>query len=175
MLRYASMSTPLGPLWAALGPRGLCRVSTDVDEATFIWALDASGQEAVAHDPSALRHVLVQFAEYFDGARRTFDVDVDLSALGSFQRCVLDAVRRVPYGAVRSYGAIAVDVGRPRAARAVGTALATNPLSIVVPCHRIIRSDGSMGEFGPRSDGSRGRHEKRLLLALEGVEFGRPD
>jgi len=102
-----------------------------------------------------------QLDEYFAGERREFDVTLDWSRVRGFTRAALEAVREIPYAETASYGEVAVAAGSPRAARAVGTACATTPFSIVVPVHRVVRSDGSVGEYGGRSD------VKRFLLDLE--------
>jgi methylated-DNA-[protein]-cysteine S-methyltransferase len=170
-VQYTSMPTPLGMLWIANGPQGLISADFNVDEPAFVHQIERRGIGVPLYAPQALASIVRQFAEYLAGQRTTFDAAVDLSGLRPFQRAVLEAVRAVPYGEVRSYGEIAWAVGKPAAARAVGTALSINPVTIVVPCHRIIRSDGSPGEYGYRSLGECGIHHKLLLLALEGVTF----
>jgi len=104
---------------------------------------------------------------YLQGREVDFDVEVDISHLGSFTRKVLNELRKVPYGEIRSYGWLAKKVGRPGAARAVGQALKRNPIPIIIPCHRIIRDDGTIGGF------SMGVNIKERLLALEGVKVGK--
>lgn len=102
-----------------------------------------------------------ELGEYLEGLRAFFTVPVDLSAAASFQRSVLEAARAIPFGEVRSYGWIARKIGNPRAVRAVGTALGRNPVPLVVPCHRVLRSDGSLGGYGLGLD------LKNRLLSLE--------
>lgn len=102
-----------------------------------------------------------QLEEYFDGARRSFDLPLDWRLVRGFHRAALQAVREIPYGETAGYGEIAVRAGAPRAARAVGTACATTPFSIVVPVHRVVRADGSIGEYGGHPE------IKRHLLDLE--------
>lgn len=102
-----------------------------------------------------------QLEEYFAGERREFDVTLDWSGVRGFTRAALEAVREIPYAETASYGEVAVAAGSPRAARAVGTACATTPFSIIVPVHRVVRSDGTLGGYGGRSD------IKRFLLDLE--------
>ena len=104
-----------------------------------------------------------QLAQYFDGRRRIFDLPLDLSAGTDFQQAVWRGCREVAFGATESYGGLARRIGRPGAMRAVGGALGANPIPIVVPCHRIVRSDGALGGFGGGLD------MKRRLLDLEGV------
>lgn len=104
---------------------------------------------------------------YLQGREVDFDVEVDISHLGSFTRKVLNELRKIPYGETRSYGWLAKKVGKPGAARAVGQALKRNPIPIIIPCHRIIRDDGTIGGF------SMGVNIKERLLALEGVKIGK--
>ena len=101
---------------------------------------------------------------YFSGERVAFNDGIDLSALTGFQRAVLEAARAIPYGEVRSYGWLAKQVGKPKAARAVGQALARNPVPIVVPCHRVIGGDGGLTGF------SSGLGMKKRLLETEGFK-----
>lgn len=102
-----------------------------------------------------------ELAEYLEGLRSYFTVPVDLSAVAPFQRSVLEAARKIPFGEIRSYGWVAERTGSPRAVRAVGTALGRNPVPIVVPCHRVLRSDGSLGGY------AFGLDLKNRLLSLE--------
>jgi O-6-methylguanine DNA methyltransferase len=102
---------------------------------------------------------------YLQGREVDFDVEVDISSLGSFTQKVLNELRKIPYGETRSYGWLAKKVGKPGAARAVGQALKRNPVPIIIPCHRIIRDDGTIGGF------SMGVNIKERLLALEGVKI----
>ena len=115
------------------------------------------------HAPGRLDPVARELDEYFGGRRRRFDVPVDLRLAAGFRRTVLDHLPEVPYGAVASYGAVAALAGNPKAVRAVGTACATNPVPIVVPCHRVVRSDGALGGY------LGGMEAKRTLLELEGA------
>lgn len=105
--------------------------------------------------------VRLQLDEYFAGARRDFDVALDWRLTKGFTRAALQAIRDIPYGETAGYGEVAIHAGSPRAARAVGTACATTPLTIVVPVHRVIRADGSAGEYGGHPE------VKRFLLNLE--------
>jgi O-6-methylguanine DNA methyltransferase len=104
----------------------------------------------------------VELGEYLAGARAFFTVPVDLAGLGGFQRRVLEATARIPFGEVRSYAWVARQIGHPRAVRAVGTALGRNPVALIVPCHRVLRSDGTVGEYGLG-----GGAVKSRLLAIE--------
>ena len=102
-----------------------------------------------------------QLDEYFDGQRREFDVELDWTLVAGFRRAALEAVLAIPYGETAGYGEVAITAGSPGAARAVGTACATTPFSIIVPVHRVVRADGSLGEYGGRPE------VKQYLLDLE--------
>lgn len=112
-------------------------------------------------DPAAGEHLVHQLDEYFDGDRRSFDVALDWRLVRGFTRAALEASMDIPYGEVASYGEVAAMAGAPRAARAVGTACASSPFSIVVPVHRVVRADGSIGEYGGHPE------VKEFLLSLE--------
>lgn len=168
---YGEILSPIGLIWIVVGERGLLRVETNVDELELVTDLERSECEA-DYAPSRVRQAGNQLMEYFAASRREFDLEVDLAPCSPFVRRVLEAVRQVPWGTVRSYGDIARQIGRPGAARAVGAALGVCPASIVIPCQRIIRSDGSPGEYGHLSLGKCGGAIKRALLAVEGVAFG---
>lgn len=148
----AVMDSPLGPLTATVGPQGLTRLAYEAD-------LTADGP-ATAHP--MLAALADDLDRYFAGEPLTFSVPVDLGDVTAFTRQVLCACAKVAYGATTSYGALAAAVGRPGAARAVGRALGTNPVPIVVPCHRVLRGNGALGGY------SSGLGRKRFLLALEG-------
>jgi methylated-DNA-[protein]-cysteine S-methyltransferase len=117
---------------------------------------------ASAADVAALFDAAIaQLDEYFDGDRREFDLTLDWRLVRGFTRAALEAVCDIPYGETASYGEVAISAGVPRAARAVGTACATTPFSVVVPVHRVVRADGSLGEYGGRPE------MKRFLIDLE--------
>jgi methylated-DNA-[protein]-cysteine S-methyltransferase len=165
------MLSPLGTLWIAAGPEGLVHVDTFVDEVAFCHAIERDGYGIPRFAPVELDEITARFEEYFAGRRTDFDLPIDLNRQTPFRRTVLEAVRSVPYGAVQSYQDIAFRVGKPRAARAVAGVVATSPISLAIPCHRIIRSDGTAGEYAVRTLGSCGAHYKLMLLALEGLSF----
>jgi len=167
VVRWAPFEASGRPVFGAVTERGLARLSwTEChDEESFRSAVEAAFPgRSVARDARALEPVRLQLAEYFEGRRERFDLAVDLSRVTAFQRRVYGKLRRVPHGEVISYGELARRIGRPRAARAVGNALGKNPVAIVVPCHRVIRSDGTLGGY------SGGLPFKRRLLAVEGRE-----
>jgi methylated-DNA-[protein]-cysteine S-methyltransferase len=159
--------TPIGPLLLARTEAGLVHVAfhTGPDKAPRAVAAVAGrlGGEAV-EDPAALSAATLQLDEYFTGERLRFDLPLDWSLTTGFNRRVLrELAEGVPYGCVVGYQDLADRVGEPGAARAVGVAMGSNPLPVVVPCHRVVESDGGIGGFGG------GLETKRTLLALEGV------
>lgn len=162
---YARLDTPLGVATVAGTRRGLVAVglpNRDLDE--FLERLAAGISPRVVEAPGRLDEVRRELDEYFAGKRRSFDVPLDWRLVpGGFYRDVLRATARLPYGATLTYGEIAARAGNPRAHRAAGTALGSNPIPIVVPCHRILRSGGDPGNYGG------GPEMKRWLLRLEGA------
>ncbi|HEV2074556.1 MAG TPA: methylated-DNA--[protein]-cysteine S-methyltransferase [Thermomicrobiales bacterium] len=116
-------------------------------------------------DESVLADVLEELTHYFAGELRTFTSQTDLTGISDFTRRVIAATAEIPYGETHTYGEIAQAIGSPGATQAVGNALGANPVPIVIPCHRVIRGDGSMGWY------TGGQPIKRTLLGLEGVHF----
>jgi methylated-DNA-[protein]-cysteine S-methyltransferase len=161
---YAIEPSPLGDLLVAVTPRGVVKISYlgsyALDEALTQIASRVSPR--VLEDPAALDEPRRQLDEYFAGRRRHFELPLDWSLIQGFTRDVLDRTARIPYGKVATYGEVARDIGRPRASRATGNALGANPIPIVVPCHRVIRSGGALGNYGG------GPERKVQLLELEG-------
>ena len=160
---YATMDSPLGTLLLASGPRGLLRVAFSeerVDSVLEDIALRVSPR--ISEAPAAVAPVRRALEEYFDGRRREFEIALDLSLLGRFAQRVLGITSEIPYGGVLSYGEVAAEAGSPRGSRAVGNALGCNPIAVVIPCHRVLRSGGTIGGYGG------GLHRKRWLLELEG-------
>lgn len=170
LLRLARMNSPLGTLLLVRGDAGLCHVEFgEWDERRHElerWAKRwYGGSIEWREDESALAEEMRQLREYFDGGRRAFDLAVDLRGT-SFQLRVWRALTGIPYGETRSYGEIARAVGFPKAARAVGAANHVNPVSIVVPCHRVVGANGELVGYGGGLD------RKRWLLALEQANGG---
>lgn len=159
---HRRVDSPIGPLLVAATHDGVVRLAFEREghDAVLMSLADAISPR-VLEAPARLDDVARQIDEYFAGRRTTFDVEVDLRLAHGFRRTVLDHLREVPYGATSSYGDLARAAGSPRAVRAVGSACATNPVPIVVPCHRVVRSDGTIGQYLGGTDA------KRLLLALE--------
>ena len=160
---YSRVDSPLGPLLAAATPRGLVMLAYDDEPVDArIARLAAEISPRVEESVAQLNPVRREIEEYFEGRRRSFNVPVDWALVRGFAREVLLRTADIPYGEVRSYAEVAHDAGSPRGWRAVGNALGGNPLPIVVPCHRVIASDGGIGGYGGGLD------RKRFLLALEG-------
>jgi methylated-DNA-[protein]-cysteine S-methyltransferase len=167
---YRTLSTPVGELLLAATSRGLVRVALHAEDPGAVLAeLARDVSPRVLRAPARLDRVARELDEYFAGRRREFDVDVDLRLARGFRRTVLEHLRAVGYGRTVSYSALAAASGNPRAVRATGSACAHNPVPVVVPCHRVLRSDGSLGGY------TGGLDIKRALLALEAESLPRAD
>jgi methylated-DNA-[protein]-cysteine S-methyltransferase len=159
---YRTLDTPVGSLLLAATEKGLVRVAYEVQgHERALESLAALVSPRILHAPARLDAASRAIDEYFAGRRRTFDLPLDFSLARGFRAAVLSHLPDIGYGRTASYAAVAAAAGRPRAFRAVGTACATNPLPVVVPCHRVIRSDGSLSGYagGPAA--------KQALLTLE--------
>lgn len=157
--------SPLGAVFVAFSRQGMVALEFGVSERTFLDRLRRETGLQAHPGVTQARPALQQIREYLQGTRRRFAVPLDLSRLTDFQRRVLKATMAVPAGRVATYHQIAKQIGRPRAARAVGRALATNPIPLVIPCHRVIASDGSLTGYG----GKGGIATKARLLKMEGA------
>jgi methylated-DNA-[protein]-cysteine S-methyltransferase len=153
--------TPIGPLLLAVTERGLCRISFDPEPERETETLARTFGVRVLRVPRELDPVRRELDEYFEGRRRGFDLPLDLRGREGFSRDILERLAKVPYGEVTTYKSLAVEAGNPRAARAVGTIMNRNPIPIVLPCHRVVGSNGSLVGYGG------GLERKRLLLDLE--------
>ena len=153
--------TPIGPLLLAVTERGLCRISFDPEPERETESLARTVGVRILRAPREVDHVRRELDEYFAGSRRDFDLPLDLRGREGFSRVILERLARVPYGEVTTYKSLAVEAGNPRAARAVGTIMNRNPIPIVLPCHRVVGSNGSLVGYGGGLD------RKRLLLDLE--------
>ncbi|MGP2437751.1 methylated-DNA--[protein]-cysteine S-methyltransferase [Streptomyces sp. JW3] len=166
---WTVVDTGIGPLLLAATGEGLVNVvfhaAGPVRDRALERIASRLGTEPVqAPGDPLLARAAEQLAAYFSGARHSFDLPLDWSLISGFNREVLrELASGVPYGTVVGYGALAGRVGQPGAAQAVGAAMGANPLPVVVPCHRVVESDGGIGGFGG------GLEAKRKLLALEGV------
>jgi methylated-DNA-[protein]-cysteine S-methyltransferase len=161
---YGSFESPLGTGWVAATERGIVSVSLPTFGAdSFIERL-AELSPRILEVPRRVDPARRELDEYFDGRRREFDLELDWRLVGSeFASRVLHATAKVPYGVTTSYGEVAAEAGNPRAFRAAGTALGHNPIPIVVPCHRVLRAGGVLGNYGG------GPEMKAFLLRLEGA------
>ena len=161
-IAYRTVDTPVGSLLLAATPAGLVRVAYDsAGHEDALATLAARVSPRILRAPARLDPVARQLDEYFAGTRRSFDVPLDLRLASGFRRAVLDHLAEIGYGRTESYAEVAAAAGSPRAVRAVGTACATNPVPVVLPCHRVVRADGSPGGYAGGPDA------KRTLLALE--------
>lgn len=159
---YRTIDSPVGTLLLAATSAGLVRVAFDVeDHDTVLDRLARALSPRILHAPAKLDAVAHQLDDYFGKRRKTFDIAIDLSLAVGFRRSVVEHLRDIGYGQRQSYAQVAAAVGSPRAVRAVGTACAHNPLPVVIPCHRVVRSDGTAGQYigGPLA--------KAALLELE--------
>src|SRR5262249_9300476 len=157
-VRYDVVDSPVGPLHLAGTDRGLARISYRGEG----WEDELARLFGVRVLRSPLDDVRRELDEYCEGRRREFALTLDLR-VAPFYADVLPELARVPYGSTETYGALAAKVGRPKAARAVGTVMNRNPIPIVLPCHRIVGANGSLTGYGG------GLHVKRALLELEGA------
>ena len=163
-IAYANVDSPFGPLLLATTPRGLVKVSLpayDPDETLEQLAGQISPR--VLEVPARLDQARRELDLYFDGKLTEFDLPLDWQLSRDFRRRALRAIARIPYGQTRSYMEIAASAGNERAVRAAGTACGSNPIPIVVPCHRVLRTGGALGGYGG------GLPMKVALLEMEGV------
>ncbi|HET7305460.1 MAG TPA: methylated-DNA--[protein]-cysteine S-methyltransferase [Segeticoccus sp.] len=161
-LAYRTVDSPVGRLLLAATERGLVRVAFEREGEDAVLAdLAARVSPRVLAAPGRLDTVSRELEEYFAHRRRTFDVPVDLRLSSGFRRQVLTHLGEIGYGRTETYAEVAAAAGSPRAVRAVGSACATNPVPVVVPCHRVVRSDGSSGGYRG------GAEAKQVLLRLE--------
>jgi methylated-DNA-[protein]-cysteine S-methyltransferase len=164
---YTTADSPFGPLLVATTPRGLVKISLpnhDADQA--LAELSARISPRVLEAPGRLDAARRQLDRYFEGRLTAFDLPLDWRLSRDFRRRVLRAIARIPYGETRSYTDVAASAGNARAVRAAGTACGANPIPIVVPCHRVLRTGGALGGYGG------GLAMKEALLELEGSRDG---
>ena len=160
-----SGKTLLGKFWLAVSDQGLVAVEWGQTRAEFEAWLTRRFKRSVELSPRHVRQVSDQLQEYLSGRRQAFTLVIDWTVLRQFQRSVLQATCGIPFGETRTYKEIALLVGRPRAARAVGRAEATNPMPLVIPCHRVIGVDGKLHGYGMVE----GLKTKAWLLKMEGA------
>jgi methylated-DNA-[protein]-cysteine S-methyltransferase len=159
---YAVFDSPVGPLWAATGPKGVAGIH--FGRGPSEWELRRLVRlygPGIVPDPKPNAALFRELDQYFSGRRRAFDVPFDLRGITPFQERVLRTTSRIAYGELMTYAAVARRAGNGRASRATGAAVGSNPIPIVVPCHRVVASDGTLGGYGGGLD------VKRYLLAIE--------
>ncbi|WP_312977218.1 methylated-DNA--[protein]-cysteine S-methyltransferase [Corynebacterium sp.] len=159
---YRTVDSPIGPLLVAATQKGLVRVAFGLEDFdAVLTALAERVSPRVLESRPRLDAVATELDEYFSGRRREFDLPLDFAMSSGFRQEVQRYLPHIGYGQTRSYKQVAESIGNPKAVRAVGTACATNPLPVVVPCHRVLRSDGGLGGY------LGGLEAKSALLELE--------
>lgn len=160
-IRYSAVDCPLGRLLVAAADRGLCTVGIGDSDEELLASLQREFAEAeIRPDRGELCGWAKAIVRYLEGEEPHLDLPLDLRGT-AFQRRVWGELRKIPYGQTRTYAEVARAIGRPKAYRAVARACATNPVPLVIPCHRVVRSDGSLGGYGLGLD------RKRALLEME--------
>jgi methylated-DNA-[protein]-cysteine S-methyltransferase len=161
---YTPADSPFGTLLLAGTKRGLVRLAfPEEDLDTMLERLARTISPRIVQAAAPFDRTRLELEEYFSGRRRQFELDLDWALVKGFGRRVLDTTREIPYGGVLSYAEVAAEAGSPRGSRAAGNALGSNPIPIVIPCHRVLRSGGALGGYGG------GIERKRWLLELEGA------
>jgi methylated-DNA-[protein]-cysteine S-methyltransferase len=165
-IAYGWVDTPIGKMLAAATDDGLLRLGFHEERADLtLEDLARRVSPRILQDERRLEMIRRQLGEYFEGRRRAFDLPVDRQLIRGFHRQVLDVTERIPYGEVSTYAEVAGRAGNPRASRAAGNALGSNPIPIVIPCHRVVRTGHGLGGYGG------GLHIKQMLLDLEGARL----
>jgi AraC family transcriptional regulator of adaptative response/methylated-DNA-[protein]-cysteine methyltransferase len=163
-IRYAMLDTPLGQMLVAATPKGICRLTFDEDEAALLRRFPNA---KILPADGAMASLIGGVLQAIEVPSAMPDLPIDVAGT-AFQEAVWNELRKIPAGETRSYADIAAAVGQPNATRAVGTANGSNPVAVLVPCHRVIRSDGTLGGYAGGLD------RKRKLLAAEGVRTEQP-
>ena len=161
--------TPLGNLWVAASDTGLWALEYQVSRDAFLELVRRRGNANVAENPDITAPILQELIEYLQGDRQHFTTPIDWTGMTPFQVEVRRTVMAVPYGHTNTYGKVAAKLGKPAAARAVGRVNATNPIPLVIPCHRLVGADGSLRGYG----GAGGVKTKQWLLDLERANSAR--
>ena len=167
---YATTDSPLGPLLLASTEQGLVRVAylEFTDREAVLQSLADRVSPRMLEAPRRLDGPRRELDDYFGGRRREFDLPLDRRLMSDFMRRVLSATATIPFGSVSTYGAVAREAGSPRGSRAAGNALGSNPMPIVIPCHRVLHADGGIGGY------TGGLDRKRTLLELESAQSRLP-
>jgi O-6-methylguanine DNA methyltransferase len=166
IIRYAVISTRIGRFFVAATDKGICRTHFPPSK-KLLESVERNYNCELVEDPERFRDIAKQLRSYFNGNLREFDCELDFVKGTDFQKKVWKTLLKIPYGEVRSYKWVAEQVGCPNGFRAVGGANHNNPIPIIVPCHRVIGSDGSMVGYGGPS--KEGQERKRSLLRMEGA------
>lgn len=167
MYWWNHMNSPIGDITVVGSEQGIAAISLGEDPETFVSRMTAKLGSPVEADSVRSSEVMRQIAAYLEGERNDIDFPLDLQLLTEFQKDVLLRLKSIPAGSVITYGDLARAAGRPGGARAVGQALAANPLPLALPCHRVVASDGGLGGFSSRG----GVKDKAALLRMEGVDL----
>jgi len=173
----AAVAAPWGPVHIAATSTGVVALEIFAPRDEFVERLQRRLRREVGSDPNPiLDGAVAQVEEFLHGRRRAFDLPIDLEDRPAWDRMVLEAIREIPWGEVTSYGQLARRIDRAGAARAVGGAVGRCPIGLIIPCHRVIAGDGSLGGYGGDWFGSRQRHLelKSELLAREGIDIPVP-
>ncbi|UCH56677.1 MAG: methylated-DNA--[protein]-cysteine S-methyltransferase [Candidatus Bathyarchaeota archaeon] len=173
---YAGIETPTGTFWAAATDRGLVQLHGSSTREAFLTVLERRIKAEFVHEPAKFEELKGQLTAWNEGEPVEFDIPLDLRGT-EFQKKVWWAIHDIPYGKLSSYGRLAEAIGMPNAARAVGNAVGSNPIGIVIPCHRVIWSNGGLGGFHGGYEEEALNRKRRLLMRegiLPGVE-GRPE
>jgi O-6-methylguanine DNA methyltransferase len=167
MIYYTLIELNIGEIWAARTETGLIQVSTRTSKDVFMNSLQKTMGAKLIQAPEMFNDLREILEEWLKGEPIVFDLTFDLRGT-PFQLDTWKAIHKIPHGKLSSYGMLAKEIGKPRAARAVGNAVGSNPCGIVIPCHRVIQSDGSLGGFGHGFEESN-LNVKRLYLNIEGI------
>jgi len=159
--------TRVGPLYVAVNERGVVALDFGVSEQEFVARVTQRTKATLIRSDDAAAEAMKQVKEYLEGQRTRFDLALDMSRMSEFQRRVLNIALKIPRGKYLTYGDVAKAIGKPQASRAVGQALGHNPVPIVIPCHRVLGSDGSLHGYS----GGGGIQTKAWLLRLEGASL----
>jgi methylated-DNA-[protein]-cysteine S-methyltransferase len=170
MIRYGHIQdTPLGRLWIAKSDKGVIALEYQEDDEELSKSLESIFEQKPILSQDSIREEASQLDKYFEGKQMALDIEVDWTRFRNFQRDVLQVLFNIPAGQTKTYGQIAEEIGRTNtSARAVGRAVATNPIPIIIPCHRVVGANGDLTGYG----GPGGLKTKAWLLSLEGCEFG---
>ena len=159
---YTGIEAPIGTIWAASTEKGLIELHLSTPKSSFVEGLRRRAGGEPIHAPDRFNRLRSLLGRYFEGKELEFDLPLDPRGT-EFQRAIWAEIHKIPHGKLSSYGRLARAVGRPRGARPAGGATGANPIGIVIPCHRVVRSDGGIGGFGSQI------WMKEYLLSLEGV------